>query len=72
MAHSSITVPGADRAIIEVLDGIIRYGRSTAPNVMEAKRLRLVIASWQAIPPSRDVRIAMVARVSELVESPDA
>lgn len=60
-----------DEALISVLDEFIRrHGAiTTDPSLLEARRLRLVIANWRGVPPTRAVRIAMIVRISELVDS---
>lgn len=72
MQDDSITMPRAtNEVVLEMLEGFIRlHGQIPCdPLVIEAKRLRLVVSNWYAIPPMRDVRVAMIARISEILES---
>jgi hypothetical protein len=74
MADDPVTLPiSTDEVVVAALDqfianlGIDSTGQVAA--LIEAKRLRHIVANWQAVPPTREVRTAMILRISELVES---
>jgi hypothetical protein len=74
MADDPVTRPfSTDEVVVAALDQLIANLGTASPGpvaaLIEAKRLRHVVANWQAVPPTREVRTAMIQRISELVES---
>ena len=74
MADDPVTLPiSTDEVVVAALDQLIANLGTDAPGpvaaLIEAKRLRHVVSNWQAVPPTREVRTAMILRISELVES---